>query len=82
MWLHCEMFVFMGAILSGIIFMVIRSNFKCQVQISEPNDVCCENTDHLESYRVILELNDSNLTPLLASLFLVKDDVYNPTPDV
>ena len=82
MWLHVEMFVFMGAIISGFIFMLIRSNYKCKIQITEPNDVCCENTDHLESYRVILELNDSNLTPLLASIFLVKDQVYNPTPDV
>ena len=82
MWLHVEMFVFMGAIISGFIFMLIRSNYKCKIQITEPNDVCCENTDHLESYRVILELNDSNLTPLLTSIFLIKDQIYNPTSDV
>ena len=76
MWLHVEEYVFMGSVASGFIFMLIRSFQKCQIQISEKTDTALETTDHLESNHIVLELNDSNLTPLFASICLFNDDRY------
>ena len=76
MWLHVEEYVFMGSVASGIIFMFIRSFEKCQIQISEKTDTALETTDHLESNHIVLELNDSNLTPFFASICLLNDKNY------
>ena len=72
----------MGIIASGIVFMFLRAFYKNQVQIKEETDTTSATTDHLEANRIILEINDSNFTPLFASIFLVSDVYYNPTSDV
>ena len=72
----------MGIIASGIVFMFLRAFYKNQVQIKEETDTTSATTDHLEANRIILEINDSNFTPLFASILLVSDVYYNPTNDV
>ena len=81
-WLHLEAYVFMGMVASGIVFMFLRAFYKNQVQIKEETDTASATTDHLEANRIILEINDSNFTPLFASILLVSDVYYNPTSDV
>ena len=77
-----EQFMFMGSVASGVFFMFMRSLYKCQVQISEKTDTALETTDHLQSYHIVLELNDSNLTPLFASIMLLYDEKYSPNKDI
>ena len=82
MWLRIEQYVFMGTIASGIAYMLLRSFFKCQVDIKEEADTASELTDHLEANRIVLEINDSNLTPLFTSILLVNDSAYKPNSDI
>ena len=82
MWMRVEQFMFMGPVASGVFFMFVRSFYKCQVQISEQTDTALETTDHLESNHIVLELNDSNLTPLFASVMLLNDQKYSPNQDI
>ena len=82
MWLRIEQYVFMGTIASGIAYMLLRSFFKCQVDIKEVADTASELTDHLEANRIVLEINDSNLTPLFTSILLVNDSAYKPNSDI
>ena len=70
------MYMFIGTIVSGMCFMFIRSFVKTSVQIKETHDVASETTDHLEANRIILEINDSNFTPLFAAILLVTDPDY------
>ena len=72
----------MGSVMSGVIFMFMRSFLKCQIQISEEKDIASQTTDHLESNHIVLELNDSNLTPLFASICLLNDNNYQPSADI
>ena len=76
MWLNVEAYVFMATVASGVIYMLLRSFYKCQIEITEQADTSSASTDHLEANRIVLEINDSNLTPLFASLFLMNDSNY------
>ena len=82
MWLRIEQYVFMGTIASGVSYMLLRSFFKCQIEIKEAADTASETTDHLEANRIVLEINDSNLTPLFTSLLLVNDSHYQPSSEI
>ena len=70
-WLNLESYIFMATIASGIVFMFIRALFKIQIQIHEEINTATEKTDHLEANRIILEINDATITPLIASILLV-----------
>lgn len=49
MWLRIEVFVFMGSIASGIVYMSVRAFVPNANEITDTEDCFSERTDHLEA---------------------------------
>ena len=85
MWLTTEQYVFLGSIASGILYMVIRSFFKCEPEMLEDEDNFNEKTDHLQAYHIVIEMNEAFFSVLFTSILLgytpgfeINDEIMAP----
>ena len=76
MWMTIEQYVFMGSIISGVFFMILRSLKKHMIEMNEKEDLISENTDFLFANRIVIENNEAYFSVLFTSLVLMQDENY------
>ena len=81
MWLKFERNVLIASILQCCFFLSVRAFTKCEII---NYNWTTEAQDYLESNYVVLELNATNLTPLIAiaSFLLLESPNYLPDEDL
>ena len=82
MWLSIETYVFLGSLVSGVIYMFVRAFIPQAHILGLADDVFTEKTDHLEANNIAMEMFEAYFVPLFASLILVNSDAYQTTDDI
>ena len=82
MWLRIEMYVFMGAIASGMVYMFVRSFVRTAFDMTDEHDCFSERTDHLEANQIAISMFEAYFSPFFATIILKFDSGYEITDQI
>lgn len=70
------MYVFMGAIASGMVYMSVRSFVRTAFEMFEEHDCFSERTDHLEANQIAISMFEAYFSPFFATILMKYDPGY------